>query len=74
MASMEKSYEKLLVTIAKNLKRVRKERGLSQPKMAKLGFDVRNYQRLESGEHSASLFTLHKLAQTFKVEMEEFFK
>ncbi|MBX9766324.1 MAG: helix-turn-helix domain-containing protein [Bdellovibrionales bacterium] len=73
MKSIEAKYDKLLVKIAKNIKRVRKERKLSQPAMVNFGFDVRNYQRLEAGKHSPSLFTLHKLAVVFKVDMSEFF-
>jgi transcriptional regulator with XRE-family HTH domain len=74
MSSIEKSYEKLLANVARNIKRIRNAKGISQPGVAKLGFDVRNYQRLEQGTHSPSLFTLHKLAQAFGVKMEEFFK
>jgi transcriptional regulator with XRE-family HTH domain len=74
MASIERTYDKMLVKIAANIKRVRKAKGISQPSMAKFGFDVRNYQRLESGEHSPSLFTLHKLAYCFEVDINEFFK
>jgi transcriptional regulator with XRE-family HTH domain len=73
VASVEAKYEKLLLKIAANIKRVRKAKGLSQPKMEGLGFDLRNYQRLEAGNHSPSLFTLHKLSIAFKVEMAEFF-
>ena len=74
MTSIEKSYEKLLAKIAKNMKRLRKEKGISQPKMAQFGYDVRNYQKLEAGNHSPSLFTLHKLAICFDSAIEEFFK
>jgi len=42
--------------------------------MEGFGFDLRNYQRLEAGNHSPSLFTLHKLAVALKVEMGEFFR
>jgi transcriptional regulator with XRE-family HTH domain len=42
--------------------------------MEDFGFEIRNYQRLESGRHSPSLYTLHKLARAFDVDLEEFFK
>lgn len=74
MASLEDKYQRLLKKIALNLKRVRKSRGLGQQRMVEFGFDVRNYQQLESGEHSPSLFTLFKLADAFRVDMAEFFK
>ena len=73
MASLETKYQRLLAKIAVNLKRVRKERGFSQKKMEQFGFDLRNYQRLEAGDHSPSLFTLHKLAASLKVDVSEFF-
>ena len=74
MASIESKYEKLLEKVAANIKRVRKAKGLSQKDMEHFGFDLRNYQRLEAGNHSPSLYTLHKLAVAQKVDMGEFFK
>lgn len=74
MASIEAKYEKLLKKIAANIKRVRKSKGHSQNDMTELGFGLRNYQRLEAGNHSPRLYTLHKLSDAFKVEMAEFFK
>jgi transcriptional regulator with XRE-family HTH domain len=73
MSSTEVKYNKLLTKVAANLKRIRKHRKLSQAKMETLGFDLRNYQRLESGHHSPSLYTLHKLSIAFKVDVAEFF-
>jgi transcriptional regulator with XRE-family HTH domain len=61
------------VKIALNFKRVRREKGFSQKDMERFGFDLRNYQRLEAGNHSPSLYTLHKLSVSFKVNMAEFF-
>ncbi|KHD89388.1 MAG: hypothetical protein OM95_03180 [Bdellovibrio sp. ArHS] len=63
-----------MLRIAENIKRIRKAKGLSQRKMEDFGFDLRNYQRLEAGDHSPSLYTLHKLAVAFRVEISEFFK
>lgn len=74
MKSVEDKYQKLLVKVARNIKRVRKAKGYSQPAMTKFGFDLRNYQRLEAGTHSPSLYTLHKLAVAFRVDVCEFFK
>lgn len=73
MVSLEAKYQRLLVRIAANIKRVRKGKNLSQAAMSNFGFDLRNYQRLEAGSHSPSLFTLHKLSVAFKVPVEEFF-
>ena len=74
MSAVEAKYDKLLNKIAFNIKRVRKSCGLSQPDMVEKGFDLRNYQRLEAGKHSPSLYTLHKLALAFKTDITEFFK
>jgi transcriptional regulator with XRE-family HTH domain len=74
VASLETKYEKLLGKIAFNIKRIRKSKKLSQNDMTAFGFDLRNYQRLEAGSHSPSLYTLHKLAVSFKVEIAEFLK
>jgi len=72
--SIEVKYEKLLGKIAANIKRIRKQRGLSQAGMTKFGFDLRNYQRLEAGTHSPSLYTLHRLATSFNCDIGEFFR
>ena len=74
MASIEQKYDNLLTKIALNIKRIRKRRGLSQRDMESFGFDLRNYQRLEAGHHSPSLYTLHKVAIAFRVALPEFFK
>lgn len=72
--SLDADYDKLIQKIALNIKRVRKSKNYSQPKMEEFGFDLRNYQRLEAGKHSPSLYTLHKLAVAFGVDIREFFK
>ncbi|MBL7672354.1 MAG: helix-turn-helix transcriptional regulator [Bdellovibrionaceae bacterium] len=52
---------------------MRKSRNLSQADMTSHGFELRNYQRLESGRHSPSLFTLHRLAVIFDCEVKDLF-
>lgn len=74
MSSVEVKYNKLLKTIGANLKKARKARELSQSEMTSFGFELRNYQRLESGKHSPSLFTLHRLALIFHCEVTDFFE
>lgn len=73
MGSTEVKYIKLLVVVGKNLKAIRKSRNLSQNDMTEFGFELRNYQRLESGRHSPSLYTLHRLATVLKCEIQDFF-
>lgn len=53
---------------------IRKQRGLTQVEMAKLGFSARWYQRLESGKHIPTIPTLHRLAMVFKIDITELFK
>lgn len=74
VTSTEQSYQKLLQRIANNIKAIRKSKGLSQAQMEKFGFDLRNYQRIESGCHSPSLFTLFKIADALNVELADLMK
>ena len=69
----EKSYQKLLAKIASNIKSFRERAKLTQEQMAEHGFNYRHYQRLESGKHSPSLYTLHRLSKMFKVDIDVFF-
>jgi len=69
----DKDYAELLRKISANIRAVRDEKGLTQEKMENLGFGPRWYQRFESGRHTISLPTLHKLAKAFKVNIKRFF-
>jgi transcriptional regulator with XRE-family HTH domain len=71
---MDDRTSKLIKKMAKNIKSLRLERGLTQEDMAELGFGPRWYQRFESGRHVPSLPTLIKLARAFKIDVSEFFK
>ena len=70
----DKSFEKFLVRVAENIKRIRKSKGLTQEGMIPLGYSYRHYQRIEGGKNAPNLQTLYRLAQTFKVDVREFFK
>ena len=74
MGSVDLAYDTLLLRIAANIKKLRKAQGLSQRNMEAYGFDLRKYQRLEAGHHSPSLYTLHKLAVAFRVDISEIMK
>jgi transcriptional regulator with XRE-family HTH domain len=65
---------RLVRKIAKNIRRIRMERGWTQEYMGELGFGSRWYQRFESGRHIPTIPTLDKLARVFKVDIVEFFK
>ncbi|OYZ24219.1 MAG: hypothetical protein B7Y39_01995 [Bdellovibrio sp. 28-41-41] len=73
MQSDENKYKKILLGLGANLKKCRKSRKLSQTDMTEYGFELRNYQRIESGRHSPSLYTLHRLAIVFRCEIKDFF-
>ncbi len=65
---------KTVKRIAKNIRLIRNERGLTQEDMGELGFGPRWYQRLESGRHIPTIPTLDRLARAFKVDITDFFK
>lgn len=69
----EKTW-KLVRRIAKNIRLIRKSKGLTQEDMGEFGFGPRWYQRFESGTHIPTIPTLDKLARAFKVDITEFFK
>lgn len=70
---MDDKTWKLIRRIAKNIRRLRLERGLTQEDMEQFGFGVRWYQRFESGRHIFSVPTLDRLARAFKVDISELF-
>jgi len=61
--------------LAKNLKEIRKEKGLNQNVIAeRSGVIASTYSRIESCIVSPNLSTLEKLAEAMEVPMERFFK
>ena len=61
--------------IAKNLKRLRKFKNLSQKEVsAKSGVPQGQNSRIENGRIEPSISTLEKLADVFEVSISEFFK
>lgn len=71
--SFDKDYSKFLQLLAANIKALRLEHGYTQEEMTQFGFNYRHYQKLESGNHSPSLSTLHKIAKLYSVEIEQLF-
>ena len=67
----EKDYGLLLRTLAQKIQFLRKERGVTQEKMADFGFNYRHYQKIESGTYSPSLRTLHRVAQALGVKISD---
>ena len=64
----------LVRRIARNIRQIREEHGLTQEDMETYGFGPRWYQRFESGKHIPTIPTLDKLARAFKRDITEFFK
>ena len=61
-------------TVAKNLKRLRRERGISQEELADKAEINRNYVgMIERAENAASVDMLEKLAEALEAEPVEFF-
>ncbi|MCK1661834.1 helix-turn-helix transcriptional regulator [Bradyrhizobium sp. 151] len=62
-------------TFAKNLRRLRREKGLSQDELAYEADVSRSYlSQIEKGAFYVSLKVIGKLAETLQVEPEEFLK
>jgi transcriptional regulator with XRE-family HTH domain len=66
----DRDYSRLLKQVSQNITRLRKARGLTQEDMIRYGFNYRHYQKLESGKHSLSLYTLHRLGKAFRVSVQ----
>lgn len=70
----DKSYEKFIERVAKNIVRIRNAKGMTQEGMIQHNYSYRHYQRIESGKNAPNLQTLYRLAQTFKIDISEFFR
>ncbi|NTW32626.1 MAG: helix-turn-helix transcriptional regulator [Bacteroidetes bacterium] len=66
---------KTILLIAKNIKRLREVKKLSQKEIcAGSGVPQGQYSRIENGKVEPSVSTLEKLAKVFEVSIAEFFK
>jgi transcriptional regulator with XRE-family HTH domain len=70
----EKKYQKIIMRVSDNVRVQRAAAGLSQEDMADFGFNYRDYQRIESGEHNLTLKSLYRLAEAFKVDISVLLK
>lgn len=65
----EKEYLKKL---AHNIKKVRKEKGITQVELAySCGFEKQNMQRIEAGKTSPTLKTLLKISDALEVDIKD---
>lgn len=74
MRNTEKNYAKALEKLAKNIKKARVKNQLRQADMIEFGFSERYIQKLESGQYSPNLYTVHRLADAFGLDLFELFK
>lgn len=65
----EKEY---LKKVALNIKRIRKEKGITQVDLAySCGFEKQNMQRIEAGKTSPTLKTLLKISEALEVDIKD---
>jgi len=64
--------ELLLLSLAKRVKQLRKEKGVTQEEAL---FDTGiQFSRIEQGKRDIQLSTLNSLCEYFKIELKDFFK
>jgi len=67
-------YGRVMVRVGGHIKRLREERGWSQPRLAvEAGVAVSAVSQIENGRRSPNVSTLDKLAEAFGVEVADFF-
>ena len=70
----DKKYQKIIIRVASNIKRIRKQNGLTQEGMTEFGFSYRHFQKIESGKYSPNLHTLYRVAAALKVDIRDLFE
>jgi transcriptional regulator with XRE-family HTH domain len=69
------SEQKFLTNFGKRLASVRKQKGMTQEKLAELVDVHRTYIGfIEQGKRNPSIGNIHKIAKSLKVSLDEFFK
>ena len=67
--------ESLLVVIGKNLRRIRKEKGMSIERLALISAVNKNYiSDLERGSRNPTIIMLDRLAYALEVDLKKFFE
>ena len=65
------AYQK---NVGRNIQKARKQRELTQEKMAAFGFNYRYFQKLEGGKVNPTLKTLWELSKVLKCSISNFTK
>jgi transcriptional regulator with XRE-family HTH domain len=72
MPTNEKTY---LIKVGRNIKEIRKSKGLSQVELAHMcDFEKTNMSRIESGNNNPTIRTLLKIAEALEVNLFEILK
>jgi transcriptional regulator with XRE-family HTH domain len=74
MSSKDQHAAPPVATIGSRLRKVRKERGLTQAELARqIGIQQSDLSRMEKGEYRVSLDNLFKILSAFDLQISEFF-
>jgi transcriptional regulator with XRE-family HTH domain len=74
MVPLKPLHGRVMVRVGGHIKRLREERGWSQPRLAvEAGIAVSAVSQIENGRRSPNVSTLDKLAEALGVEVAEFF-
>lgn len=69
-----REFEKFTEGVRKNIRQLREEKGLTQEQMMEFDINLRQFQRIESGEtKNITLANLFKIAKALEVKIEMFF-
>ena len=68
------NLEGAMKKLGRNVKALRKKKGLTQEKMRDLGFNYRYFQKIESGKVNTTLDTLIKLANVLGCSLARLLK
>ena len=61
-----------MVSVGKNIKKIREQRGLMQKEVASVAdMQASNYSKIESGQRDVSVEALDKIAQFFGMKVDE---
>lgn len=70
---MSKDEERYLNNVAKNISRIRKQKGMTQEQLAELtGMDAVSIGYIEQGKRRPTLRTLYKIGIALRVQVSEF--
>lgn len=68
------NLERSMKRFGDNVKRLRKDKTLTQEDMRDLGFNYRYFQKIEAGQVNPTLGTLLKIAKALKCSMNDLLK